>query len=1122
MPQYIKPAISGLNTDHALYDDIQAFLEFGQLDKELVGDTALTTTAALVDDTDIGDARTFDATADAVAETVTITGDCTILVIARMIGSHSIGSNGNVFFALGGTGGDFVYLMYDDFSPYKFQSGNRANYTPGATLRTNGDGLDATAHAQGHTIAATLDLNGTNKLCRDGVIATETSSMTGTAYAASPILSFMSSIGSSASVNVGAIVVFDRALSDAELQSVTSDPWALTAEANSDPVLDTPQDDLTIQEGQTGTINAGANFSDANAGDTLTFSINPNIDSVTGFSFNTETGTITYDGSQSSSNSVSYTITCSDGNGGTDATDTFDITVTAPSMSIEGSTNLTPTIGETVTLTLANTTNSTGKILSCPAGFITATSEDANSITFVTPDPRTFGTRVLPFEENITFSVADGSDLDAITLTIKKPTGYDLVDVTSVGGIYLDDTTVEVGDTALGHFVTGKGTTFLAEGLIIPSTQCSYEYWVKDASDGVWSTSAIETFEDPARTEVTVTSPDLTEGSVFFNYTGPTPVDNGLILYDDTTQPSGIGVTILPSGVWQLSEFSPVEETFTAYYVSPDGDIGEVATFTYTSPSFVVGSPNNDNPTTGDVVTIPVNGVGTYTSTYNGQSFSITSQTASQLTYNWPDITTFGDSTLLFNTAYDLVVTDTDDSETGTVSITTTVPNGYVYGQVASKTVGGIYENDIDITVGDYVLLQVTSGNTVVDVTTGETTDSLPSTVEYKRYSTSWNAFKTANVDGYPIPVITSNPTAGAVTYGDNTSTKTYSVVATDDSGNITYQWEYSDDNGNTYLDVTGATSANYTVNGSSYPNDSLSGRLYRCKVSNVGGTVTSSAASLVLIAPNLPTIVVQPSGGSVQAGNGTSQYTFNISATAALTYQWEISDNDGVSYADVVGAESSSLLVTGDQFTDTVLDGRRYRCKATNNVGTVTSNYATLTITPSSTLAPTLSDPTGTPTGATTATATVITTEGNGTLYFFASTNQVENEATIKANGSQAVTATGAQAVNLTGLTPTTSYYVHFIHVDSDLNDSNTIVTNVFATDANDPVINNIDNDNDVYPGQVCTIYGANFGNSSGSVTLGGVPQLVGAWTDTEITITVVKGTMDYANDHQLVVTLP
>lgn len=97
---------------------------------------------------------------------------------------------------------------------------------------------------------------------------------------------------------------------------------------------------------------------------------------------------------------------------------------------------------------------------------------------------------------------------------------------------------------------------------------------------------------------------------------------------------------------------------------------------------------------------------------------------------------------------------------------------------------------------------------------------------------------------------------------------------------------------------------------------------------------------------------------------------------------------------------------------------------------------------------APVLSSPTGTATGATTATGSVSTDEGNGTLYYYASTNSSESAATIKASGSsQAVSGTGAQAVSFTGLTGLTTYYAHYVQDDASNNESNVVSSSSFKT---------------------------------------------------------------------------
>lgn len=99
---------------------------------------------------------------------------------------------------------------------------------------------------------------------------------------------------------------------------------------------------------------------------------------------------------------------------------------------------------------------------------------------------------------------------------------------------------------------------------------------------------------------------------------------------------------------------------------------------------------------------------------------------------------------------------------------------------------------------------------------------------------------------------------------------------------------------------------------------------------------------------------------------------------------------------------------------------------------------------------APVLSSPTGTKTGSTTASGTVSTDEGNGTLYFYATTNTTETAATIKASGdSQAVSGTGSQAVSFTGLTPATTYYAHYVQDDAATNESNVANSTGFTTDA-------------------------------------------------------------------------
>lgn len=115
-------------------------------------------------------------------------------------------------------------------------------------------------------------------------------------------------------------------------------------------------------------------------------------------------------------------------------------------------------------------------------------------------------------------------------------------------------------------------------------------------------------------------------------------------------------------------------------------------------------------------------------------------------------------------------------------------------------------------------------------------------------------------------------------------------------------------------------------------------------------------------------------------------------------------------------------------------------------------------------TTAPVLTSPVGTTTGSTTATVGATTDEGNGTLYAFVSTSATPpSDSDLIAGtgavwaGSVAVSSTGAKTLNATGLTASTGYYAHLLHRDAASNDSNTVTSAQFTTDAapSGPTIN-------------------------------------------------------------------
>ncbi|MBO4677777.1 MAG: leucine-rich repeat protein, partial [Oscillospiraceae bacterium] len=125
-------------------------------------------------------------------------------------------------------------------------------------------------------------------------------------------------------------------------------------------------------------------------------------------------------------------------------------------------------------------------------------------------------------------------------------------------------------------------------------------------------------------------------------------------------------------------------------------------------------------------------------------------------------------------------------------------------------------------------------------------------------------------------PTITTQPKAQTAAVG---ATATFKVVASGEG--LTYQWQYKTSGSSTWKDKSGATKASYTVTAK----ESYNGIQYRCKVSNAGGSVTSTAATLTVTLPK-PEITTQPKAQTAAAGETA---TFKVVASGTgLTYQWQ------------------------------------------------------------------------------------------------------------------------------------------------------------------------------------------------------------------------------------------
>ena len=120
-------------------------------------------------------------------------------------------------------------------------------------------------------------------------------------------------------------------------------------------------------------------------------------------------------------------------------------------------------------------------------------------------------------------------------------------------------------------------------------------------------------------------------------------------------------------------------------------------------------------------------------------------------------------------------------------------------------------------------------------------------------------------------PTISTQPTGQTVTEGNTAS---FTVEANGD--NLSYQWQQSADNGQSWPDIDGATNDTYSIEATTI---SMSGYQYRCVVTSASGvSVTSAAATLTVNDPAPTTYTITADVDPVEAGT----VTVNGSGTSA------------------------------------------------------------------------------------------------------------------------------------------------------------------------------------------------------------------------------------------------
>jgi hypothetical protein len=206
-----------------------------------------------------------------------------------------------------------------------------------------------------------------------------------------------------------------------------------------------------------------------------------------------------------------------------------------------------------------------------------------------------------------------------------------------------------------------------------------------------------------------------------------------------------------------------------------------------------------------------------------------------------------------------------------------------------------------------------------------------------------------AAVSANVAPKISTNPANQSVTSGNNASF----MANASGTPPPTVQWQVSTDNGVTFTNVGGATSATLTLTAVTA---AQSGNQYRAVFTNIAGNATTSAATLTVSTTSsnvAPKISTNPANQSVTSGNNAS-FMASASGTPPPTVQWQVSTDNGVTFTNVGGAISATLTLTA---VTAAQSGNQYRAVFTNIAGNATTSVATLTVsTTSSNVAPKIS----------------------------------------------------------------------------------------------------------------------------------------------------------------------
>ena len=389
-------------------------------------------------------------------------------------------------------------------------------------------------------------------------------------------------------------------------------------------------------------------------------------------------------------------------------------------------------------------------------------------------------------------------------------------------------------------------------------------------------------------------------------------------LKDSAPIPGETGSTLTLTGVTAAND--------GGYSVMVDNESGEgatstAATLTVQTPPQITGDPASQTVNQGDTASFTVTASGTPAPTYQWRKGGMTLDGQTAATLSLSNVLPADEG------SYDCVVSNVVSTATSAAATLTVRVPPNVTGDPASQTVNP----------GDPVSFSVTATGTAplgyqwrkggMDLS-GKTAATLTIASCVAGDAGSYDCVVTnlagtdtsaaATLTVRTLPTITTPPASQTIVQGNPV---TFSVVAAG-TGPLAYQWQRATTN------LPGATGTSYSI-----PSVALSDAAsYRVVVTNLAGTVTSTAATLTV--QSAPKVTGDPTSQTVNQGD-TANFTVTATGTPTPTYQWR---KGGTA---LPGKTAATLSLTS------VLpaDEGSYDCVVSNVVSTATSAAATLTV---------------------------------------------------------------------------------------------------------------------------------------------------------------------------------